>query len=105
MKDARSDFLFRYHFNFFKNAKHTILNELSSMIYLLPYELNKKYPNFALQTNEYIQASFFRENYSYINKNIDSSFSVDTGKKITAMIVLFPDELEVTYNFNFNLVK
>ncbi len=67
----------------------------------MPYELNMKYSNFALQTNDYLQVSYFRENYSFIKQSIDSSFINDTGRKITYMLILFPFDVEViVYNFS-----
>ena len=55
-----------------------------------------KYPIFQLQINDYIQCSYFRENFSYIGKCYDSSFDHDTGKKLTYLIVLFPNEVILT---------
>jgi hypothetical protein len=94
-KDVRSDFMLNFNNNYFKDSRHKQINNLANLMKYLPYELNQKYSNLALQTNDYIQASFFRENYSQIVKCIDSSFEIDTGKKLTVMMVLFPDELEV----------
>lgn len=91
----RTDFLLSYHINFFDNTKHQIISKISQMIYALPFELNMKYPNFQLQTNDYFQCSYFRENHSYINKTYESSFNNDTGKKLTYMLVLFSNETEL----------
>jgi hypothetical protein len=96
-KDLRKDFILNFHKDYFKESKHTEIYNLAQLITHLPYELNLKYSNLALQTNDYIQASYFRENHSYIKQVIDSSFKTDTGRKITVMIVLFPNEVEVKY--------
>lgn len=95
-KDVRSDFIFKFAYNFFKDTKHKEINDFARYLYYLPYELNQKYSYFSLQTNDYIQASYFRENYSCVNLSVDSSFATDTGKKITVMFILFPDELEIS---------
>ena len=55
-----------------------------------------KYPIFQLQINDYIQCSYFRENFSYIGKCYDSSFNNDTGKKFTYVVVLFPEEIKLS---------
>ena len=62
----------------------------------MPYELNMKNPQFQLQVNDYIQVSFFRENYSEIQKIMESSMDYDTGKKLTYLIVLFPNEVSLS---------
>lgn len=92
----RADFLFNFHINYFDKSKHKVISELSQIIYALPFELNKKYPLFSLQINEYVQCSYFRENHSYVNMTCDSSFDNDTGKKLTYLLVLFPDEVELS---------
>ena len=95
-KEIRSDYIMNYNINFFKESKHKEITNLANFIHYLPYELNSKHSNFGLQTNEYIQASYFRENYSQIKKCIDSSFEQDTGKKLTVLIALFPNEVELS---------
>lgn len=92
----RGDFLFTFHINYFDKSKHKVISELSQIIYALPFELNKRYPLFSLQINEYVQCSYFRENHSYVNMTCDSSFENDTGKKLTYLLVLFPDEVELS---------
>jgi hypothetical protein len=99
-KEIRSDFILKFNSNYFKDSKHKQIHNLANLIRYMPYELNQKYSNLALQTNDYIQASFFRENYSQINKCIDSSFDQDTGKKLSVLVALFPDEVEVNFNVN-----
>jgi hypothetical protein len=94
-KDIRSDFLLKYNTGYFKESRFQEIYKLATLTHYLPYELNQKYSNLALQTNDYIQASYFRENHSEIKRCIDSSFDHDTGKKITVIIALFPNELEV----------
>jgi hypothetical protein len=98
LNGIRSDFMFKYPYGYFKKSKHIDLNEFSNLIYFLPFEFNKHYSNFQLQTNDYIQASFFRENYSCINECMDASLieGKDTGKKLTAVFVLFPEDLELS---------
>jgi hypothetical protein len=103
-KDIRSDFILKFNTSFFKESKHIQINNLANLINYLPYELNSKHSNFALQTNDYIQACYFRENSSQINKCIDSSFEQDTGKKLTVMIALFPNEVEVI-DYNHSLAR
>lgn len=93
--EGRKDFIFKYNLNFFNDTKHKQINDFSNFLYCLPYELNSKFPNLSLQTNDYVLISYFRENYSYIKKNIDSSFTNDSGKKITAIIPIFSRDLEV----------
>lgn len=95
---SRTDFTFKFHFSYFnKNSKFKQIDMFSNSVKYLPYELNGKFPNFALQTNEYLQASYFVENTSYIDMMSDSSFEegCDTGKKLTAMFFLFPDDLKL----------
>lgn len=92
---GRKDFIYKYNINFFKNTKHKQINEFSSLLYCLPFELNSKLPNLSLQTNDYILVSYFRENHSHIMKNMDSSFNDDTGKKVTAIMPIFSRDLEV----------
>lgn len=87
--------MLNYHGEYFKKSKFNQINEISWLIRYLPYELNKKFPLFSLQINDYIQASYFRENFSYVGRNFDSSFDKDTGKKLTCMIILFPEDLEI----------
>lgn len=98
MSGVRSDFMFKHTYGYFKNSKHADLNEFSNLIYYLPFELNKHYSNFQLQTNDYIQASFFRENYSCISESMDASLieGRDTGKKLTVVFALFPEDLEIS---------
>jgi hypothetical protein len=106
MGGVRSDFMFKHTYGFFKKSKHTDVNEFSNLIFYLPFELNKNYSNFQLQTNDYIQSSFFRENTSFINETMDSSFSdgKDTGKKLTVVFALFPEDLEISRRMlNFKL--
>ena len=95
-KTRRSDFILNFHINYFEKSKHKIITELTQSIYALPFELNKNYPNFQLQINDYVQCSYFRENFSSVQVNYDSSFTHDTGKKITYIVVLFPDEVELS---------
>jgi hypothetical protein len=95
LKNLRTDFLLNIHFKYLQKSKHKNINDLASKLYYLPYELNNKNPVFSLQTNEYLQISYFRENHSYINLMMDSSFDKDTGKKLTVMIFSFPKSLEV----------
>jgi len=103
-KDSgRTDFIYKYNINFFKNSKHKQISEFSNLIYYLPFELNRKFPNLSLQTNDYIMVSYFREKFSKINVNIDSSFTNDTGKKITIIMPIFPRDLEVL-DFIFILI-
>lgn len=91
----RSDFIFNFHINYFEKSKHKLITKLTHCLYALPFELNNNYPMFQCQVNDYVQCSYFRENFSYINTNYDSSFTHDTGKKFTYMVVLFPDEVEL----------
>ena len=60
---------------------------LTSSIYSITFELNMKYPIFQLQINDYIQCSYFRENFSFIGKYNYSSFNNDIGKN--ALMLLF----------------
>ena len=92
----RADFILNFHINYFEKSKHKIITELSQSIYALPFELNKNFPNFQLQVNDYVQCAYFRENFSYVDKNYDSSFFHDTGKKLTYIVILFPDEVELS---------
>ena len=92
----RTDFVFNFHINYFKESKFKIVNNLTEAIYAMPYELNMKNPLFQLQVNDYIQASFFRPNYSEIQKILESSMDYDTGKKLTYLIVLFPNEVSLS---------
>ena len=92
----RTDFIFNFHINYFKESKFKIVNNLTEAIYSMPYELNMKNPQFQLQVNDYIQASFFRPNYSEIHKVMESSMEYDTGKKLTYLIVLFPNEVSLS---------
>ena len=92
----RSDYVLNFSINYFEKSKHKIVSTLTQAIYAIPFELNMKYPIFQLQINDYIQCSYFRENFSYIGKCYDSSFDHDTGKKLTYMVVLFPDEVELS---------
>ena len=81
--ETRTDFIFNFHINYFKESKFKIVTNLTEAIYSLPYELNMKNPEFQLQINDYIQTSFFRPNYSEIKSTMDSSLDYDTGKKLT----------------------
>ena len=92
----RTDFIFNFHINYFKESKFKLVNNLTEAIYSMPYELNMKNPEFQLQVNDYIQASFFRPNYSEIHKVMESSMEYDTGKKLTYFIVLFPNEVSLS---------
>ena len=103
-KNIRTDYFFKFHKNYFKDSKHPGLDDIANLICHIPYELNMKYSNFALQISDYIQVSYFRENYSFIKKTIDSSFVNDTGRKITYMVILFPSDVEVRI-YNFRLTK
>ena len=94
--ENRKDFLFNFHINYFKESKFKIVSNLTEAIYSLPYELNMKNPEFQLQINDYIQASFFRPNYSEVKTTMDSSIDYDTGKKLTFFLVLFPNEVSLT---------
>ena len=96
INSGRSDFVFNFNINYFKESKFKIVNNLTEAIYSMPYELNMKNPNFQLQVNDYIQASFFRPNYSEIQKVMESSMEYDTGKKLTFLIVLFPNEVSLS---------
>ena len=93
--ETRTDFIFNFHINYFKESKFKIVTNLTESIYSLPYELNMKNPEFQLQINDYIQASFFRPNYSEIKSTMDSSLDYDTGKKLTFLLVLFPNEISL----------
>ena len=93
--ETRTDFIFNFHINYFKESKFKIVTNLTEAIYSLPYELNMKNPEFQLQINDYIQASFFRPNYSEIKSTMDSSLDYDTGKKLTFLLVLFPNEISL----------
>ena len=97
--ENRTDFLFNFHINYFKDSKFKIVNNLTEAIYSMPYELNMKNPQFQLQVNDYIQASFFRPNYSEIKKIMESSMEYDTGKKLTYLIVLFPNEVTLSERY------
>ena len=92
----RTDFLLNFNINYFEKSKHKIITTLTHSIYALPFELNMKYPNFQLQTNDYIQLVYFRENFSFIGKSFDCSLKFDTGKKLIYFVVLFPDEVELS---------
>lgn len=93
--DKRTDFTLQCNVNFFKKSKHQQMSKLIQLIYYLPFELNSKYSGFNLQVNDYISISYFQKEKSFISLTRDSSFKLDTGKKLTAMIFLFPQELEV----------
>ena len=93
---GRTDFMFNFNINYFKESKFKIVNNLTEAIYSMPYELNMKNPQFQLQVNDYIQASFFRPKYSEIQKIMESSMEYDTGKKLTFLIVLFPNEVSLS---------
>ena len=93
--ETRTDFIFNFHINYFKESKFKIVTNLTEAIYSLPYELNMKNPEFQLQINDYIQTSFFRPNYSEIKSTMDSSLDYDTGKKLTFLLVLFPNEVSL----------
>ena len=93
--ETRTDFIFNFHINYFKESKFKIVTNLTEAIYSLPYELNMKNPEFQLQINDYIQASFFRPNYSEVKSTMDSSLDYDTGKKLTFLLVLFPNEISL----------
>ena len=100
----RTDFILNFHINYFKESKFKIVSNLSEAIYSLPYELNMKNPEFQLQINDYIQTSFFRPNYSEIKETMDSSLDYDTGKKLTFLLVLFPDDVSLSDRYiNINL--
>ena len=94
--ENRTDFIFNFHINYFKESKFKIVTNLTEAIYSLPYELNMKNPEFQLQINDYIQASFFRPNYSEVKSTMDSSMDYDTGKKLTFLLVLFPNEVSLS---------
>ena len=94
--ENRTDFLFNFNINYFKESKYKIVTNLTEAIYSLPYELNMKNQEFQLQINDYLQASFFRPNYSEIKKTMDSSIDYDTGKKLTFLLVLFPNEVSLS---------
>ena len=93
--ETRTDFIFNFHINYFKESKFKTVTNLTEAIYSLPYELNMKNPEFQLQINDYIQTSFFRPNYSEIKSTMDSSLDYDTGKKLTFLLVLFPNEISL----------
>ena len=93
---SRTDFIFNFHVNYFKESKFKLVTSLTEAIYSMPYELNMKNPQFQLQVNDYIQASFFRPNYSEVKKIMESSMEYDTGKKLTYLIVLFPNEVSLS---------
>ena len=93
---SRTDFIFNFHVNYFKESKFKLVSSLTEAIYSMPYELNMKNPQFQLQVNDYIQASFFRPNYSEVKKIMESSMEYDTGKKLTYLIVLFPNEVSLS---------
>ena len=97
--ENRTDFLFNFNINYFKESKFKIVTNLTEAIYSLPYELNMKNPEFQLQINDYFQASFFRPNYSEVKKTMDSSMDYDTGKKLTFLLVLFPNEVSLSDRF------
>ena len=94
--ENRTDFLFNFSINYFKESKFKIVTNLLEAIYSLPYELNMKNPEFQLQINDYFQASYFRPNYSEIKNTMDSSMDYDTGKKLTFLLVLFPNEVSLS---------
>ena len=94
--ETRTDFIFNFHINYFKESKFKIVTNLTEAIYSLPYELNMKNPEFQLQINDYIQTSFFRPNYSEIKSTMDSSLDYDTGKKLTFLLVLFSNEISLS---------
>ena len=94
--ENRKDFILNFHINYFKESKFKLVCNLTEAIYSMPYELNMKNPEFQLQINDYVQVSFFRPNYSEIKNAIDSSIDYDTGKKLTYMIVLFPNEVSLS---------
>ena len=85
--------MFNFHINYFKESKFKLVCSLTEAIYSMPYELNMKNPQFQLQVNNYIQASSFRLNYSEVKKIMESSMEYDIGKKLTFLIVLFPNEV------------
>ena len=55
-----------------------------------------KNSEFQLQINDYFQASYFRPNYSEVKNTMDSSMDYDTGKKLTFLLVLFPNEVSLS---------
>ena len=83
----RSDYVLNFNINYFEQSKHKIVSTLTQAIYAIPFELNMKYPIFQLQINDYIQCSYFRENFSFIGKYNYSSFNNDIGKN--ALMLLF----------------
>lgn len=97
--ESRTDFSLNFHVNYFKESKFKLVNNLTEAIYSMPYELNMKNPQFQLQVNDYLQASFFRPNYSEIKKSMESSMEYDTGKKLTYLVVLFPNEVSLSDRF------
>jgi hypothetical protein len=94
----RSEYVLKFSCSYFKNSKHTQIAQIAQLLYYIPYELNAKYENFCLQTNEYMTCSYFKNKEGFINMVMDSNMksNLDTGKKITFMIILFPDELELS---------
>lgn len=97
--ENRTDFIFNFNAKYFEDSKHKLICSLTEAICSMPYELNMKYSSFQLQINDYIQGSFFRPNFSEIKKTMDSSLSYDTGKKLTFLIVLFPNEASLSDRF------
>lgn len=95
LSNTRSDHIFKYSTAFFKNSKHKEIFSFSQLLYYLPYQLNYLNFSFCLQVNDYIMISYFKDNCSSISAVKDSSFENDTGKKLTAMVVLFPEDLDV----------
>lgn len=94
-KGDRTDHQFKHHYKFFDSSKFNSLKELSHLIYHLPFQLNYQYNNLCLQVNEYICASYFRKDSSKVAETRDSSFETDTGKKLTAMLFVFPESVAV----------
>jgi len=94
-QDKMNTFVMKYNKAFFKDTKFENIHNLSTYICYLPFELNSKNPNLSLQTNDYMQITYFKKNTSYakftMDSHIDSKY--DTGKKISLLFFLFPKEL------------
>lgn len=89
--------MFKFNKSFFNNTKFTNLHCLSNLISLFPFELNSKYSCFSLQTNDYLQIMYFKESDSKTEYVMDSSMDklYDTGKKITVIFIVFPNEVKL----------
>ena len=92
-------FALKFHKDFFQKSRFSNAEKLAKMLCYLPYELNLKFQEFSLQVSDYIQYLYFKKDSKHLfdftrDSSIDKKY--DTGKKITLIFVLFPDELKLS---------